>query len=144
MAITMKMIALPFATLLLAMTANAQLTPAEEGRRLFLANNCYGCHGLHGEGGSFVGAPNLRTGEYDSSNLSDVLREGKSRGMPAFPKLFNNTDINYLYAYMQSLGTPEEPTFNVWWEPVPTARIPLRARGLYAAMRAKGPNLPRP
>src|SRR5438270_11789025 len=101
MAIQIRMAALACASLALAMTASAQLTPAEEGRRLFLANNCYGCHGLHAEAAGFVGAPNLRRGETELADLTEAVREGEDLGMPAFPRL-TTTDINNLFAYLQS------------------------------------------
>jgi mono/diheme cytochrome c family protein len=132
-----KTAVLACAALSLGMTASAQLTltPAEEGRRAFLANNCYGCHGLRGAGGGFVGAPNLR-GEAELGDLTEAVREGEDRGMPAFPKL-TATDIANLYAYLQSLGTKSEPVFNLWWEPVPMASIPPGVPLLWADARTK-------
>lgn len=119
---TKKLAVLACAGLALGMTAQAQsLTPAEEGRRLYLSNNCYGCHGDVG-GGSAYGAPILRR-EAELGDLSDVIREGGERGMPAFPKLNNTTAINYLSSYLSSLGTSTEPTFYLWWEPIPTAEL---------------------
>ncbi len=137
MRITIKMAALAYAALWLGMTASAQnLTPAEEGRRLFVANNCYGCHGPFAGGGGFVGAPNLRNGEAELGDLTEVLRGGGERGMPAFPNL-TSTDINNLFAYFQSTGTSSEPTFFNWWQTVPTASVrPPRPR-LYAAAPEK-------
>ena len=135
MAIKTRLVGLAVAALSLAMTASAQLTPAEEGRRVYLANNCYGCHGGRGGGTSF-GAPVLRTGEAEVGDLTEVIREGGDRGMPAFPNLNNTTDINNLAAYFRSMRTPAEPIFNNWWEAVPTASIPRPLR-LYLAAREK-------
>ena len=63
--------------------------------------------------------------------------------MPAFPNL-TTTDINNLYAYLQSTGTSSEPIFNLWWEPVPTAslQLPRPPRLYYAAARQKLLRLP--
>ncbi len=103
---------------LVALTAIAQLNPAGEGRRVYLANNCYGCHGENG-GGSPMGAPKFRTSKPDMGDLTEAVRQGEDEGMPAFPKL-TTTDINNLYAYFRSLGTSAEPTFLRWWEAVPS------------------------
>ncbi len=103
---------------LLAITAIAQLPPSGEGRRVFLANNCYGCHGMNAGGSSF-GAPQFRTSKPDYGDVSEAVRQGEDKGMPRFPKL-TTTDINNLYAYFQTLGTPAEPTWVQWWVPVPT------------------------
>lgn len=139
---TIKMAALACAALSLGITASAQnLTPPEEGRRLFLANNCYGCHGPNASGGGFVGAPNLRGGEAELGDLIEVLRQGGERGMPAFPNL-KSTDIQNLAAYFRSMGTPSEPTFNLWWEPVPTAGVRPRWPNLYATAREKRLRVP--
>lgn len=128
------MTALACAVMALAITAAAQLTPAEEGRRAFLANNCYGCHGGRAGGGSFgFVAPEFRGEGAELGDLIEVLREGGDRGMPPFPNL-TATDANNLYAYFQSLRTPAEPTFNLWWEAVPTATNRSRIQPLYAAL----------
>ncbi len=144
MAIKIHVTALACALLSLAMTASAQqLTPAEEGRRLFLANNCYGCHGGRAGGSSF-GAPQFRRERPELGDLTEAIREGEDRGMPAFPNLNNTTAINNLYAYLQTLGTSSEPIFNRWWEPMPTAGLtPTRAPFLYASTRQKTASIAR-
>src|SRR5438067_12862287 len=104
MTITIRMAALACAVLPMATIASAQkLTPIEEGRRAFLANNCYVCHGARAGGGSF-GAPEFRSEKVELGDLTEAVREGEDRGMPAFPTL-TQTDINNLYAYLQSLRT---------------------------------------
>jgi cytochrome c551 len=112
------------ATLVLALTstfmpARAQslgkLTPAGEGRRVFLQFNCYGCHGIRGGGGQ---GPNIARGEVE--DLREVLLEGGEGGMPSYRNIVTATDITNLAAYLSSIGTPNEPTFNDWWMPVPT------------------------
>ena len=87
-----------------------------EGRRVFLANNCYGCHGGRAGGGM---GPNFRDAKPDQSDVEDAVRDGRPGGMPSFRNL-NSTDIANLAAYFRSLRTPAEPTFTHWWEPVPS------------------------
>jgi len=101
------------AALLLTATSASALTPAGEGRRVFLRENCYGCHGGRAGGGM---GPNLRGGADD---VEEAVLEGFPYGMPAFPTL-TDRDIQNLEAYFDSLRTPAEPTFTHWWEPVPT------------------------
>src|SRR5690348_15583577 len=74
------------------------LNAAGEGRRQFLKNNCYGCHGGRGGGGM---GPNLRGGDVD---VEEAV-QGLPGGMPAFRNL-TETDINNLEAYIRSLRTP--------------------------------------
>ena len=102
--------------LMLTATAAPALTPAEEGRRVYLEQNCYGCHGGRGGGGM---GPALRREKPDLDDVSDAVRKGERRGMPAYPNL-TALDIRNLTAYFRSLRTPSEPTFTHWWEPVPT------------------------
>ena len=135
--IKIRLFALAVALVPLAMTANAQLTPAEEGRKVWMANNCYQCHGVRA-GGSGFNAPPFRSEKPEQGDLNEAIREGADRGMPAFPKL-TATDIANLTAYFQSLGTPSEPTFLLWWEPIPTASMKPKpsARHVVAAKLRK-------
>lgn len=110
-----------FAGLLIAPTAlmlsaHAGGDPVE-GRKLFLRDNCYSCHGSRAEGGM---CPNLRNNPPNESDVTKAVREGKQAGMPPFPDL-TDQDILDLTAYFESLGTANEPIFTHWWEPgVPT------------------------
>lgn len=99
--------------LLLTVTLAAALTPAEEGRRVYLRENCYGCHGGRAGGGM---GPNLRR---EADDVSEAVREGEDGGMPAYPNL-SRLDIQNLRAYFRSIRTAAEPTFTHWWEPIPT------------------------
>ena len=101
------------AALLLAATMAMALTPAQEGRRVFLRENCYGCHGGRAGGGM---GPNLRG---EAEDVSEAVHEGEEGGMPAYPKM-TSLDIQNLQAYFRSIRTSAEPTFTHWWEAVPT------------------------
>lgn len=87
-----------------------------EGRRIYLRENCYGCHGGRAGGGM---CPSLREDPPDESDIEDVLEEGTPNGMPPFPHL-GERDIEHLAAYFESLRTQREPTFTHWWEANPT------------------------
>jgi len=87
-----------------------------EGRRIFMRENCYSCHGGFAGGGM---CPSLRHDRPQVDDVRQVVRNGTRNGMPPFPEL-TEVDVQNLCAYFQSLRTPEEPTFTHWWEPVPT------------------------
>ncbi len=87
-----------------------------EGRRIFVRENCYSCHGGFAGGGF---CPSLRDDRPDTDDVREVVRNGTPNGMPPFPQL-TEVDIRNLGAYFQSLRTRREPTFTHWWEPVPT------------------------
>lgn len=99
-----------------AALAQTTLGPIEEGRRIYLRENCYGCHGGRGGGGM---GPNFRDDKPDAGDVGEVVREGAEEGMPSYPHL-TDQDIQNLSAYLRSLRTSAEPTFTHWWEPVPT------------------------
>ena len=88
-----------------------------EGRKVFLRDNCYSCHGDRAQGAI---CPSLREDPPDESDVRDAVEEGRPNGMPPFPDL-TERDHEDLAAYFESLGTANEPTFTHWWEPgVPT------------------------
>jgi mono/diheme cytochrome c family protein len=87
-----------------------------EGRRIYMRENCYVCHGGFAGGGM---CPSLRDPRPDDDEVREVVRNGTPNGMPPFPEL-TEVDIQNLAAYFDTLRTPEEPTFTHWWEPVPT------------------------
>jgi len=87
-----------------------------EGRRIFMRENCYACHGGFAGGNM---CPSLRERRPDEDEVRQVVRNGTRNGMPPFPEL-TEVDIQNLAAYFESLRTRREPTFTHWWEPVPT------------------------
>jgi cytochrome c oxidase cbb3-type subunit 3 len=87
---------------------------AINGRKLFLRENCYGCHGGRGGGGM---CPSLRR---DRPDEDSVIREGTPSGMPPYGQRLSAREIQDLIAYIQSLRTNNEPTFTHWWEGVPS------------------------
>jgi mono/diheme cytochrome c family protein len=89
---------------------------AIEGRRIYMRENCYVCHG--GFAGGLM-CPSLREDRPDDDEVREVVRNGTRNGMPPFPEL-TELDIQNLAAYFDSLRRDNEPTFTHWWEPVPT------------------------
>ena len=81
-----------------------------EGRNLFEAYNCAGCHGDHAGGGM---GPSLRDenwiyGSTDAQVFNSVA-EGRANGMPAWGTKLPEAQIWKLVAYIKSLRTPKEP-----------------------------------
>lgn len=90
------------------------LNAAGEGRRQYLKLNCYGCHGVAAGGG--MGPRIVRR---ELSEVSAALLDGRPGGMRSFAGIVRQIDITNITAYLQSIGTPEEPTFNDWWIAIP-------------------------
>jgi mono/diheme cytochrome c family protein len=105
---TPRLVAAPSAAAL------TSLAPAGEGRRLYLALNCYGCHGMFAAGGM---GPNIIGKE--RHDVSEAVLQGKDEGMPSYRDQVDQTDITNLTAYLRSIGTANEPVFMDWWKKVP-------------------------
>jgi mono/diheme cytochrome c family protein len=87
----------------------------DAGRRLFLALNCYSCHGL--AAGGAIG-PNIVGASRDAVEFN--VLNGNAGGMPSFALYVTETDITHITNYLDSIGTPDEPTFVDWWRKNPT------------------------
>src|SRR4029453_7834564 len=94
----------------LPIVAQAQ-TPAagnaENGKRLFLKQNCYYCHGTAGEG-SRDGARIAQT----ALNLQGVMRYVRKPlgAMPAYTeKILTDQELTDIYAYLKSLPPAKAP-----------------------------------
>jgi mono/diheme cytochrome c family protein len=83
---------------------------ARDGRRYFTAFNCAGCHGDHGGGGM---GPSLRDRDWIYGNTPGKIRasivQGRAHGMPSWGTLLPDETVWKLTAYIQTLGTPQEP-----------------------------------
>jgi len=85
---------------------------AVQGRELFIANNCYGCHG--GLAGGAMG-PSLRdtTWKYGGSDsmIYHSIHDGRPMGMPPWAGRLTDRQIGALIEYIHSLRTKAEPQF---------------------------------
>lgn len=82
----------------------------QDGRRLFVAFNCSGCHGGRAGGGM---GPSLRDEEWlygnSDAHIFDSIAAGRANGMPAWGTSLPQTEIWKLVSYIQSLRTDREP-----------------------------------
>jgi cytochrome c oxidase cbb3-type subunit III len=83
-----------------------------EGKRLFTAFNCSGCHA---NGGGAIG-PALMDDEWiygwEPINVYSTILEGRPNGMPSFRNKIPDTQVWQLVAYVQSMSgqTPIDAT----------------------------------
>lgn len=81
-----------------------------EGRRVFTAYNCAGCHGDHGGGGM---GPSLRDERWlfgdTHEQIAQSIAEGRAHGMPAWRQMLTPAQMWKVTAYIKSMRTPEEP-----------------------------------
>ena len=105
----------PIALLFLgfALAARAQDAPngdATNGKRLYLADQCFTCHGRSGQGGAYNGpAPILAHTALPFDAFKNQLRN-PADDMPAFSDaVVSDKDVADIYAFVQSLPGPTSP-----------------------------------
>jgi len=105
--------AIAMAALGMSAIARAQDAPqgdAANGKRIFLADGCFTCHGRAGQGGSYNGpAPILAHTALPFDGFKGQIRN-PSNDMPAFSDaILSDKDIADIYAFVQSLPGPGSP-----------------------------------
>jgi len=89
------------------------------GRKVYLRENCYICHGGRVGGGM---CPSFRDDPRDESDVEDAVLNGTSSGMPSFRGRVTQREIVNIASYFATLRSAREPTFTHWWE----TRTPTR------------------
>jgi mono/diheme cytochrome c family protein len=111
-----RIAALAFAGSMLAAalgTAQAQDAPpgdAAKGKRIFLAEGCFTCHGRAGQGGAYNGpAPILAHTAMPFDGFKGQLRN-PANDMPAFSDaVLSDQDVADIYAFVEMLPGPTSP-----------------------------------
>lgn len=88
---------------------------AQNGKQLFAAMNCDGCHGTEGSG--WVG-PSLQDGRWryggaDPEVFSSIFY-GRPKGMPAFGGTLGPEGVWILVTYLKSLPVPKDIATESW------------------------------
>ena len=102
-----------FAVAGLALPARAQDAPAGDvanGKRVYLADGCFMCHGRAGQGGAYNGpAPVLAKTEMPFDGFKGQLRS-PSNDMPAYSDaVLSEKEIADIYAFVKSLPGRRNP-----------------------------------
>jgi ubiquinol-cytochrome c reductase cytochrome c subunit len=99
------------ALLSLVMVAVASVAPSraqtaddiEVGRRLYMSNGCYSCHGTVGQGGERSGAPRLAPEPYPFEAFKALVRQSRE-AMPRLDARFvNDEQLQAIYRYLVSI-----------------------------------------
>ena len=83
---------------------------AANGKRIYLADQCFTCHGRAGQGGAFNGlAPILAKTEMPFDGFLGQLRN-PSNDMPAYSTaVLSDQQAADIYAFLQTLPGPRDP-----------------------------------
>jgi mono/diheme cytochrome c family protein len=79
---------------------------ADRGKAIFIANNCYLCHGTAGQGGAgpTIAPPRLMP-SYDA--FAAWVRKPGAGNMPVYTaRVLSDADLGAIYAYLASLKAP--------------------------------------
>ncbi len=98
-------IATPQAPKAAAKSAKPAVGNAENGKRLFVKNGCYQCHGFVGQGGS-AGA-RLAPRPFPLEALIAYVRHPAPGGMPPYtPKVMSDAELTDVWAYLMTIPEP--------------------------------------
>ena len=99
------------ALLLGSVAARADDAPAGDaanGKRVFLADGCYQCHGTVGQGGRYNGpAPRIYRTELPWDGFLSLLRAPPNDMPPYAAAVLTDKDAADIYAYLHSLPEPQ-------------------------------------
>lgn len=88
--------------LFLLISCGAPPGTPEDGKRWYMMNNCYSCHGVHGNDGRAVNIAELKMG---FGSFVRKLRKTNAPIMPPFPETkVSKQDAADIYAYLQNSG----------------------------------------
>ncbi len=97
-------------TLSLALVAGATPSLAqtadevEAGRRLYMNNGCYSCHGTVGQGGERSGAPRLAPEPYPFEAFKALVRQPREAMPRLDPRYVNDEQLQAIHRYLASIA----------------------------------------
>jgi ubiquinol-cytochrome c reductase cytochrome c subunit len=99
--VTKFLVAALFSLLLptLALAANA-----DNGKRLFVKDGCYQCHGYQGQGGA--AGPRLAPRPIVLAALTAYVRHPTGQMPPYTSKVLSDADLADIHAYLSSIPAP--------------------------------------
>jgi mono/diheme cytochrome c family protein len=102
-----------FLILLALLPAQTKPGDSANGKRLFMRNGCYQCHGTVGQGG--LAGPRLAQTKLTLTGFTSYVRNPRPSNMPPFrSKVMSDQELADVFAYIQSVPAP-----------VPLADIPI-------------------
>jgi len=80
---------------------------AETGRKLFVSDGCYQCHGYEAQGSTATG-PRLGPRPISFAAFSRYVRQPTGQMPPYTTKIVSDTELAHIHAFLRAL--PEPPT----------------------------------
>lgn len=79
---------------------------AENGKKLFMADGCYECHGRQGQGALQTGAARIGPPMLDFDGFQSYVRKPANNMPPYSVKAIPDQDLGDIYAYLKSIPMP--------------------------------------
>jgi mono/diheme cytochrome c family protein len=79
---------------------------AENGKKLFMADGCYECHGRMGQGAAQTGAARIGPPQLSFEGFQTYVRSPKNQMPPYSSKAIPDADLADIYAYLKSIPMP--------------------------------------
>jgi mono/diheme cytochrome c family protein len=86
-------------------TAAAPAGNAETGRKLFVSDGCYQCHGYEAQGSTATG-PRLGPRPISFAAFSRYVRQPTGQMPPYTNRIVSDTDLAHIYAFLRALPEP--------------------------------------
>jgi mono/diheme cytochrome c family protein len=98
-----------FSVLILTAVAQTKTGDSSNGKRLFMRNGCYQCHGTVGQGG--LAGPRLAQTKLTLPAFTSYVRNPRPSNMPPYrTKVMTDQELSDVYAYVQSVPPPVPPS----------------------------------
>jgi mono/diheme cytochrome c family protein len=79
---------------------------AQNGKKLFMSDGCYECHGRQGQGAAQTGAARIGPPQLSFDGFQSYVRSPKNNMPPYTSKALPDADLADIYAYLKSIPMP--------------------------------------
>ena len=79
---------------------------AQNGKKLFMSDGCYECHGRQGQGAAQTGAARIGPPQLSFEGFQNYVRKPTNQMPPYTSKALPDQDLSDIYAYLKSIPMP--------------------------------------
>jgi cytochrome c len=79
---------------------------AQNGKKLFMSDGCYECHGRMGQGATQTGAARIGPPQLSFEGFQSYVRKPTNQMPPYGSKAIPDQDLSDIYAYLKSIPMP--------------------------------------
>jgi mono/diheme cytochrome c family protein len=79
---------------------------AQNGKKLFMSDGCYECHGRQGQGAAQTGAARIGPPQLPFEVFQSYVRKPANQMPPYTSKAISDQDLGDIYAYLKSIPMP--------------------------------------